>query len=204
MKVIVKIYPKKNRVSGSGSINLPEKFGFSGFRYGFGYTKPEPEPEGTSWPLSTYFNHHWKYLTKTAIRLKIFFKENLTDIKRVTGIKYIALVLGGYFQIRLLVDDVSDQCPDAGKRAELESFKTSQEMTLCRRGLLPLLTRKPLLDLIKAIIQMDRQTGTNYGDPVPIILKILGFLFSIKVKDTVMMKYKKHATSLHFLLDKGF
>ena len=148
-------------------------------------SKPEPEPEGTSWPLSTYFNHHWKYLTKTAIRLKIFFKENLTDIKRVTGIKYIALVLGGYFQIRLLVDDVSDQCPDAGKRAELESFKTSQEMTLCRRGLLPLLTRKPLLDLIKAIIQMDRETGTDYTvDPVPLVLKILGFLFSIKVKSS--------------------
>ena len=31
---------------------------------------------------------------------------------------------------------------------------------------------------------MDVQTGTDYGDPVPIILKILGFLFSIKVKSS--------------------
>ncbi len=148
-------------------------------------SKPEPEPEGTSWPLSTYFNHHWKYLTKTAIRLKIFFNENLTDIKRVTGIKYIALVLGGYFQIRLLVDDVSDQCPDADKRAELESFKTSREMIACKRGLLPLLIHPHLITLIKAIIQMDRETGTDYTvDPVPLVLKILGFLFSIKVKSS--------------------
>jgi hypothetical protein len=38
---------------------------------------------GTPWPLSTYLNDHWKHLTETAIDLKIFFKENLTDIKRV-------------------------------------------------------------------------------------------------------------------------
>ena len=41
MKVIVKIYPKKNRVSGSGSSNLPENIGFSGI----GYTKPESNPK---------------------------------------------------------------------------------------------------------------------------------------------------------------
>ena len=164
---------------------------------------------GRPWPLSTYLNDHWKHLTETAIDLKIFFKENLIDIKRVTGIKYIALVLGGYFQIRLLIDDVSDQCRD-DKRAELESFKTpqetpddsdetpddsdempddsdetpdlSQKIKECRRGLLPLLIQPPLLVLIKEIIQMDLQTGTDYGDPIPRILKILGFLFSIKVK----------------------
>jgi hypothetical protein len=167
---------------------------------------------GTPWELSTYLNDHWKHLTETAIDLKIFFKENLTDIKRVTGIKYIALVLGGYFQIRLLIDDVINQCRD-DKRAELESFKTPQEtpddsdempddsdempddsdempdlskkITDCRRGLLPLLIQPPLLVLIQHIIQLDRQTGTNYDDdPIPRILKILGFLFSIKVKSS--------------------
>ena len=142
------------------------------------------KPEITTSQLSNYLNLLWKHLTKTAIRLKIFFKENLTDIKRVTGIKYIALVLGGYFQIRLLVDDVSEQCrPD--KRGELESFKTSQEMMLCKRGLLPLLIEPPILDLIKAIIQMDPETRKDYTvDPVPLVLKILGFLFSIKVKSS--------------------
>jgi hypothetical protein len=143
----------------------------------------EIKPEGTILQLSTYLNFMWKHLTKTAIHLKIFFKENLSVIQRVTGIKYIALVLGGYFQIRLLVDDVSDQCPDAGKRRELVSFKISQEMLHCKRGLLPLL-REPLLALINEIIQKDRQTGTDYGDPISQILKILGFLFSIKVKST--------------------
>jgi hypothetical protein len=141
------------------------------------------KPEITTSQLSNYLNLLWKHLTKTAIDLKIFFKENLTDIKRVTGIKFIALVLGGYFQIRLLVDDVSDQCrPD--KRGELESFKTSQQMFSCKRGLLPLLIEPNLIALIKAIIQMDRETGTDYTDPIPIILKILGFLFSIKVKSS--------------------
>jgi hypothetical protein len=142
-------------------------------------------PELTTLPLSTYLNFMWKHLTTTAIDLKIFFKGNLTDIKRVTGIKYIALVLGGYFQIRLLIDDVSDQCPDAGKRRELESFKTSREMMACKRGLLPLLMYdNNLTTLIQEVMQMDRETGTDYGDPVPIILKILGFLFSIKVKSS--------------------
>jgi hypothetical protein len=105
--------------------------------------------------LSVEVNRLWKHLTKTAIKLKIFFKENLTDIKRVTGIKYIALVLGGYFQIRLLVDDVRDQCPDARKRGELESFKTSQEMMACKRGLLPLLREPNLIALIKNIVETD-------------------------------------------------
>ena len=142
-------------------------------------------PEGTTLPLSTYLNDHWKHLTETAIDLKIFFKENLTDIKRVTGIKYIALVLGGYFQVRLLVDDVSDQCRH-DKHGELESFKTSREMMACKRGLLPLLIQHPLLALIKEIIKLDLQTGTIYDDKTTIltILKILGFLFSIKVKST--------------------
>jgi hypothetical protein len=41
-----------------------------------------------------------------------------------------------------------------------------------------------LTTLIEEVMQMDRETGTDYGDPVPIILKILGFLFSIKVKSS--------------------
>ncbi len=143
------------------------------------------QPEGTTQPLSTYLNFLWKHLTTTAIDLKIFFKGNLTDIKRVTGIKYIALVLGGYFQIRLLIDDVSDQCPDAGKRRELELFKTSQEMMACKRGLLPLLIAPPILALIQYIFLLDVGHGINVDpDPVPRILKILGFLFSIKVKSS--------------------
>jgi hypothetical protein len=148
-------------------------------------TPPIPgQQRGAQLPLSTYLNFMWKHLTTSAIDLKIFFKENLTDIKRVTGIKYIALVLGGYFQIRLLVDDVSGQCR-VDKRAELESFKTSQEMIACKRGLLPLLIAPTLVELIKALIQLDiTHTGTNYDDPIPRILKILGFLFSIKVKSS--------------------
>ena len=144
----------------------------------------EIKPERTILKPSTYLNFMWKHLTKTAIHLKIFFKENLSVIQRVTGIKYIALVLGGYFQIRLLVDDVSGQCR-VDKRAELESFKTSQEMIACKRGLLPLLIAPTLVELIKALIQLDiTHTGTNYDDPIPRILKILGFLFSIKVKSS--------------------
>jgi hypothetical protein len=112
-------------------------------------------PEGTPQQLSSYLNFLWKHITTSAIDLKIFFKENLTDIKRVTGIKYIALVLGGYFQIRLLVDDVREQCPDDRKRVELESFKTSQEMMACKRGLLPLLIESNLITLIKNIIETD-------------------------------------------------
>ena len=127
--------------------------------------------------LSEHVNQLWKHLTTTAIELKIFFKENLTDIKRVTGIKFIALVLGGYFQIRLLVDEVHDQCRE-DKRAELRSFKTSQEMMDCKRGLLPLLTQQPLLILIHHIFQLDG------GGDIPKLLKILGFLFSIKVKSS--------------------
>jgi hypothetical protein len=83
----------------------------------------------------------------------------------------------------LLVDDVREQCSDPVKLLELDSFKASKEMIDCKRGLLPLL-REPLLALIRAIIQMDSKTGTDYSDPVPIILKILGFLFSIKVKSS--------------------
>jgi hypothetical protein len=139
------------------------------------------QPERNTTQLSTYLNFMWNHLTKTAIKLKILFKENLQDTKRVTGIKYIALVLGGYFQVRLLVDDVSDQCR---LPKELNSFKTSQEMMACKRGLLPLLKEQPLLALIKAIMHLDNQNGTYYTDPIPKILKILGFLFSIKVKSS--------------------
>jgi hypothetical protein len=139
------------------------------------------QPEGNTTHLSTYLNRHWNHLTTSAIDLKNFFKENLTETKIVTGIKFIALVLGGYFQIRLLVDDVSNKCRLPG---ELNSFKTSQEMMACKRGLLPLLKEQPLLALIKAIIEMDLATGTNYTDPIPKILKILGFLFSIKLKSS--------------------
>ena len=127
--------------------------------------------------LSEPMNQLWKHITTSAIDLKIFFKENLTDIKRVTGIRYIALVLGGYFQIRLLVDEVHDQCRE-DKRAELRSFKTSQEMMDCKRGLLPLLIQEPLLTLIRNIFQLDG------GGDIPKLLKILGFLFSIKVKSS--------------------
>jgi hypothetical protein len=116
----------------------------------------------TPWPLSTYLNDHWKHLTKTAIDLKIFFKENLTDIKRVTGIKYIALVLGGYFQVRLLVDDVHEQCR-VDKRVDLESFKTSQEMMACKRGLLPLLQQNPLTALIRDIVELDIQSELSHA-----------------------------------------
>jgi hypothetical protein len=141
-------------------------------------------PEGTTQQLSSYLNFLWKHLTTTSNDLKIFFKENLTDIKRVTGIKYIALVLGGYFQIRLLVDDVRDQCRE-DKHGELESFKTSQEMMACKRGLLPLLIAPPILALIQYIFSLDVSHGINVDpDPVPRILKILGFLFSIKVKSS--------------------
>jgi hypothetical protein len=142
------------------------------------------QPGENTTQLSTYLNRHWNHLTTSAIDLKNFFKENLTETKIVTGIKFIALVLGGYFQIRLLVDDVSNKCRE-DKSNELGSFKTSQEMMACKRGLLPLLKEQPLLALIKAIIEMDHATGTNYSDdPIPKILKILGFLFSIKVKSS--------------------
>jgi len=143
----------------------------------------EIKPERTIPKLSTYLNFMWKHLTKTAIHLKIFFKETLTDIKRVTGIKFIALVLGGYFQIRLLIYDVFVP-------GTFETFTRDPTMAArmadwisCKRGLLPLL-REPLLALINEIIQTDHQTGTDYGDPISQILKILGFLFSIKVKST--------------------
>ena len=192
-KPLISILGQEPPISGSMDqfeIDLHEKLTTMGSRFevcfrDIGGTQITIQPENTALPLSTYLNFMWKHITTSAIDLKIFFKENLTDIKRVTGIKYIALILGGYFQIRLLVDDVHEQCPDPVKLVELESFKTSsREMMACKRGLLPLLIDPNLIALIKAIIQMDRQTGTNYGDPVPIILKILGFLFSIKVKSS--------------------
>jgi len=149
----------------------------------------EIKPERTILKPSTYLNFMWKHLTKTAIHLKIFFKENLSVIQRVTGIKYIALVLGGYFQIRLLVDDVFGP-------GTFETFTRDPTMAArmaarmaewisCKRGLLPLLREPPLRALVEYIFYIDAgREIKDDPDPIPRILKILGFLFSIKVKSS--------------------
>ena len=127
----------------------------------------------------------WKHLTKTAIKLKILFKEKLTDTKRVTGIKFIALVLGGIFQIKLLVDEVFG--PGTFETFTLDPTMAAimAEWRQCKRGLLPLLIAPPILALIQYIFSLDVGHGINVDpDPIPKILKILGFLFSIKVKSS--------------------
>ena len=143
------------------------------------------EHEGTTSQLSTYLNLLWKHLTKTAIKLKILFKEKLTDTKRVTGIKFIALVLGGIFQIKLLVDEVFG--PGTFETFTLDPTMAAimAEWRQCKRGLLPLLIAPPILALIQYIFSLDVGHGINVDpDPIPKILKILGFLFSIKVKSS--------------------
>jgi hypothetical protein len=150
-------------------------------------------PEAEQMSLSSYLNFLWKHLTKRAVKLKIILKENLSDMKRVTGIKYIALVLGGYFQIRLLIDEITRaECPPlpapCAIREKLDSFKVNKKSLNCKRGLLPLLNHPRLITLIQQIIQMDDTSGTKYTtEPTKMvnkILKILGFLFSIKVKSS--------------------
>jgi len=149
--------------------------------------------EEVSMSLFKYINDSWEHLTKRAVKLKIILKENLSDMKRVTGIKYIALVLGGYFQIRLLIDEIiRAECPPSPApcaiREKLELFKVNKKSLNCKRGLLPLLIHPHLITLIKEIIQMDITSGTIYAaEPTKMvnkILKVLGFLFSIKVKST--------------------
>ena len=130
-------------------------------------------PETITGPLSQYLNVMWSHLTKTAVHLKNFFRENVTDIKRVTGIKYIALVLGGYFQIRLLVDDVLEQCRE-DKRDDLISFKTSPEMMACKRGLLPLLIKPSLLALISDIVELDIQNELSHAAARAIATVVVG------------------------------
>ena len=107
--------------------------------------------------LSKYINESWKHLTKRAVDLKIILKENLSDMKRVTGIKYIALVLGGYFQIRLLIDEIiRAECPTpCAIREKLDLFKVNEESLNCKRGLLPLLIHPNLITLIINIIEID-------------------------------------------------
>ena len=145
----------------------------------------EIKPEGTLQLLSTYLNFMWKHLTKNAIDLKIFFKENLSDIKRVTGIKYIALVLGGYFQIRLLIDDVFVPGTFETFTRNHTMAATMAEWLKCKRGLLPLLIEPPLRALVAYIFHLDAgREIKDDPDPIPRILKILGFLFSIKVKSS--------------------
>ena len=145
----------------------------------------EIKPEGTLQLLSTYLNFMWKHLTKNAIDLKIFFKENLSDIKRVTGIKYIALVLGGYFQIRLLIDDVFVPGTFETFTRNHTMAATMAEWRKCKRGLLPLLIEPPLRALVAYIFHLDAgREIKDDPDPIPRILKILGFLFSIKVKSS--------------------
>ena len=138
-----------------------------------------------------YMNYLWKHLTETSINLRSKFKSIVKDLKRIVGSKnFTANSLMGAYSFALLLDELKESNNTTLTSEEIETLKNSDEITKCRRGLLPLLVPEHpansilfatmVVDLLNedyALRDHDVETYSTNN-----ILLFLGFLFSIKIK----------------------